>query len=41
MKSILTPGIINENVINNVSTKINKLQDGKTMYYPHGWYSLQ
>lgn len=26
---VLTPGIINEEVVNNVSTRVNKLKEGK------------
>lgn len=29
---VLTPGIVNEEVINNVSTRVNKLQDGRPVH---------
>ena len=30
--SVLTPGIVNEEVINNVSSRVNKLEDGKKVH---------
>lgn len=30
--SVLTPGIVNEEVINNVSTRVNKLEEGKKVH---------